>query len=106
MSVPESAPFKLAPLDLVLRRFRAASAADNPFAGQPGRAPLAATFPALAHAVADFVDAGRKSVGYGPTRTALLGLVDALPEPAAMGLPDGWDAIPTAPEPEREGDAS
>lgn len=60
---------------------RNASTEDHPFKNfEPEVAEkLAPAFIALAHAVADFVDAGRETVGYAETRGVLEDMVHTFP---------------------------
>lgn len=60
---------------------RKASSEDHPFKNfEPVVAEkIAPAFVALAHAVADFVDAGRETVGYAETRGVLEDMVHTFP---------------------------
>lgn len=81
------------PLDAYLEILRSATIEDNPFTITPEvNDAVGAQFVALTHALADFVDAARKTeVGYAQTRSILEDMVHTFPV-----TEDGEDDDPAA----------
>ncbi|QOP65189.1 hypothetical protein PQD82_gp61 [Arthrobacter phage Phives] len=68
------------PLDAYLQILRAMSPEDHPFMENPTHAKeLGETASAMAHAVADFIDVARVSIGYDAGRSTLEDLVHTFP---------------------------
>ncbi|WVX87912.1 hypothetical protein SEA_BERRIE_61 [Arthrobacter phage Berrie] len=68
------------PLDAYLSILRAMSTEDHPFLENPTHAKeLGETATAMAHAVADFIDVARVSIGYDAGRSTLEDLVHTFP---------------------------
>ncbi|UVK63580.1 hypothetical protein SEA_JANEEMI_60 [Arthrobacter phage Janeemi] len=68
------------PLDAYLTILRSMSTEDHPFMENPTHAKeLGETATAMAHAIADFIDVARVSIGYDAGRSTLEDLVHTFP---------------------------